>query len=884
MFQFVSLQDTISSASARLRMPIIVLILALSSVIFALPTGAQGANLAPTATADVYATPLDTPLALLPDPLVNDTDPEGDVLSRVSFTQPANGNVVDSAGTLIYTPNTGYIGVDVLTYTITDGINNSVGKIFIDVGSSTTDVFVINYGDTISSGVPASGAGNLELGGALDVYVFQGVANTEIIIDSIAGTTGQFLWNVSAPDGTTVRDQLNVDVRLLLPQTGTYTLTVRGSTGSTTGTYSLRVLLVPPPQMFSIAIGDTVSNGVPASGAGNIEVPGAANVYTFAGTAGESIIFDALVGNIGTFRVILTAPDSTQIYSGFFLDAEIPLPQTGTYTLRIEGLVLTNTGAYSFRLLSIPAAQTFDISIGDVVSDGVPASGAGNLEAPGAVDIYRFDGTAGQTIIFDALVGSTGQFNVYLFAPDGTQVTSNFYVDWQLTLPQTGIYTLRIEGLQVIGTGIYSFQLLNVPPAPDEFTISIGDVVSDGVPAAGAGNIELPGSIDLYHFDGTAGQTIIFDVLVGTTIQFRVRLSAPDGTEVYSDFYQDWQYLLPQTGTYTLRIEGLSLTNTGVYSFQLLNVPPAPDEFTISIGDVVSDGVPAAGAGNIELPGAVDVYYFDGAAGQTILFDVLVGAAGQFRVTLNAPDGTELFSNFYVDHEIVLPQTGQYTLSISGGQVTLFGVYSFALSESLSPTDTPTAASTDTPTDTPTHTATLTPSATHTPTRTATPTATSAVPRCLIVNRTLIWVNEGEAGAVYNVRLSAPPAPGETVTIVPTYDPGQVIVSPASRTLNVSTWNTGRNFTLTAVNDSIVEMPTLTTYVVHSVTSTVPGSPLNGITDCLGHIQVNVNDNDVLPTATVTATPTPLIEMVMPTSTPPPTEPPSSTEVLTVGG
>ena len=56
------------------------------------------------------------------DVLANDSDPDGDDLTVQSFTQPANGSVIENAdGTLTYTPNAGFEGEDTFTYTITDG-------------------------------------------------------------------------------------------------------------------------------------------------------------------------------------------------------------------------------------------------------------------------------------------------------------------------------------------------------------------------------------------------------------------------------------------------------------------------------------------------------------------------------------------------------------------------------------------------------------------------------------------------------------------------------------------------------------------------------------------------------------------------------------------
>ena len=62
---------------------------------------------------------------------------------------------------------------------------------------------------------------------------------------------------------------------------------------------------------------------------------------------------------------------------------------------------MTSVGTYSFTLRLAPEPQNFTIAIGDTVSSDVPEPGAGNLEAPGAQDVYSFDALAGQQVVFD---------------------------------------------------------------------------------------------------------------------------------------------------------------------------------------------------------------------------------------------------------------------------------------------------------------------------------------------------------------------------------------------------------------------------------------------------------------------------------------------------
>lgn len=240
---------------------------------------------------------------------------------------------------------------------------------------------------------------------------------------------------------------------------------------------------------------------------------------------------------------------------------------------------------------SAQAVDTFEIAYGDTVSDGVPAPGAGNLEAGGSVDVYTFAATAGDAVILDALVGATVSFRWRLEGPGGDVVFDTAYVDRPAELAETGTYSLTVYGTSPTVVGTYSFRLLAVPPA-QHFAIAFGDTVSDGVPDAGAGNIESPGAVDVYSFEGQVGQTVVLDALSGPTSGLRSILTAPDGTELLNVIFADQEVVLPETGTYTLTVQGLTVTGVGTYSFQLLERPTNGDPVAVDDAAETDHGVP----------------------------------------------------------------------------------------------------------------------------------------------------------------------------------------------------------------------------------------------------------------------------------------------------
>jgi uncharacterized protein (DUF1800 family) len=69
------------------------------------------------------------------------------------------------------------------------------------------------------------------------------------------------------------------------------------------------------------------------------------------------------------------------------------------------------------------------------------------------------------------------------------------------------------------------------------------------------------------------------------------------------------------------------------------------------------------------------------------------------------------------------------------------------------------------------------------------------------------WVQEGGKTDTVEVRLSAPPPAGTNVIVNAAANGSQVTVSPASRTFTSANWNSNQLFTVTAINDTVSEVP-----------------------------------------------------------------------------
>ncbi|MFQ3787927.1 Ig-like domain-containing protein [Halomonas sp. A29] len=146
-------------------------------------SGEPPVNNPPVANDDSASTTQGTAVEI--DVLANDSDPDGDPLTVIGFTQPANGSVTLSPnGNLTYTPMPGFVGDDTFTYSAWDGALES------DPASVHVTV------EPESSTPPTTGSVQFQQGqggytGIKDTYLHQAspnasqAASTSLTVDSV---------------------------------------------------------------------------------------------------------------------------------------------------------------------------------------------------------------------------------------------------------------------------------------------------------------------------------------------------------------------------------------------------------------------------------------------------------------------------------------------------------------------------------------------------------------------------------------------------------------------------------------------------------------------------------------------------------------------------
>ncbi len=322
--------------------------------------------------------------------------------------------------------------------------------------------------------------------------------------------------------------------------------------------------------------------------------------------------------------------------------------------------------------LETPPAQSFDVALPGVVSDGVPAAGAGHLETAGGEDDYfvTVNGAAGT----DNLLVETGcqnQIHTALYGPDGALVEpADRWCQHRLYegLPN-GLYRFSVTGTGSAAT--YSLQFLNKPVA-QSFGYAVGQKVEDGLvggsAAVGAGRMETSASEDVYSFvvpDG--GQSVVFDG-AGPVWGDSSLIEESTGVDL-GKVFQHQTYAL-EAGAYTVHVRSLDYWPTGTYWFSSF-VKPADESFSYAIGETVADGViggqSVAGAGNLETTASKDSYDFTLGSDATVVFDGSgwtgpLGGSQLVRLAdgenLGAVDGHRVYELAAGDYRIVVEKPG----------------------------------------------------------------------------------------------------------------------------------------------------------------------------------------------------------------------------------
>ena len=483
---------------------------------------------------------------------------------------------------------------------------------------------VINF-DT-----PVNGPGSPSNG--ISLYRFAGSAGQRLYFDG-ASTNASGAWTVYSPgDSALAIAGLNRDFELTLPSDGTYLIAAGNSASS--DPFGIRII-TPGTTTNALTLGAVVN--------GALAEPGESDSFTFTGTAGQRLYYDALQNDFQNLTVMLRDPTGGIVHINNNSDSDVApftLTTSGAYALELHAPTEV-VGAYSFRLMDAaqsPAAPVaFDTTINAALAPGTSAL------------VYRFNGSAGQRLVFDgADTNDAGAWTLY--GPANAFLgSSGLNQNFEQLLPVSGQYLLVAGNAPLTNDATLSFRILT--PNTTTNTLTLGVTVN--------GSLDELGESDRYTFTGTAGQRLYFDALQNIIGSFTAQLFDPSGSVVYINGGANTDqglFTLVEAGVYTLEIHSFS-EPPEAYSFRLLDLAAAP---------VANYGNLIVGQLNPQLQTAL--YRINGTNGQRIVITNVLASSGSANLFLTGPDNAVLASGNVLSDlgEIFLPATGTYALLVVG--------------------------------------------------------------------------------------------------------------------------------------------------------------------------------------------------------------------------
>lgn len=240
--------------------------------------------------------------------------------------------------------------------------------------------------------------------------------------------------------------------------------------------------------------------------------------------------------------------------------------EPGDYYLEVK-YELDGADDYRFRIWEDKAAENFDLDLPAMISknkiNGETVKGVGNIESPGAKDVYRIILEEDSRLRFLANGEEGGAKYWRLKAEDGAVIFASEGM-WQGNDPgsfdlESGAYDLIVEG-ETDASGTYDFRIWEVDTA-QQFKIQVGDRIRAGLindqEAVGAGRIEKEGAQDRYTFSLDEESPLVFTIYQTDT---GLTWTLADENQIYFEDLALWVGNEPtvpplEAGEYTLTVQ-----------------------------------------------------------------------------------------------------------------------------------------------------------------------------------------------------------------------------------------------------------------------------------------------------------------------------------------
>ncbi|WP_433728020.1 VWD domain-containing protein [Actinoplanes sp. CA-051413] len=520
--------------------------------------------------------------------------------------------------------------------------------------------FTVGTTSTVSDGVPAAGAGQIETRASHDVYSLTVAAGASEYLDLRTCPRG-LAYDVYNAAKARVKSGTCTDAELMNLAAGTYTIDVHVSpTATVPASYSFALSPVAADVTGTLATNGTASTVTTT-------VPGQNARATFSATANQRVIVTcAETTALSSVRYTLLDPSGATVKtayscpsSGLAFDT-VTLPTAGTWTIAMNPTA-TDVGAITLTARTVPADVTATATV-----TGTPVTVS--TTAPGQDAKVTFTATAGLRIYVKCSeTASLSSVRYSLLDPAGKAVKTAYScpssgtVFNTTTLATAGTYTVHLNPTATEAGGV----TLTLFAVPADVTATSS---ADGSPVTVT--TTTPGQSARFTFAGTAGQRVY--VTCGETAGIggaTYTLSDPTGASMKT------AYSCPTSGK---AFDTTKLATTGTHT---ITVDPDNAEIgtiTLTIYSVPADATATATANGSAVPvtttqpGQNAKVSFTGAANQrvyitcsettalgTVGYALLDTAGTAVKTAYSCPSSGALFDNQ------TLTAAGTYTITIN---------------------------------------------------------------------------------------------------------------------------------------------------------------------------------------------------------------------------
>jgi len=556
-----------------------------------------------------------------------------------------------------------------------------------------------------------SGDTTLTSGEWVDYYTFEARASQHITVD-LRSTDFDTWLIVKSPsgvqndnddfEGSTSHSRLELDAA----ESGTWQVLATTYEAGETGAYEVII------DVSASGGGQTRrESGTLSTSDNQLESGEYYDSYTIEAEAGQSITVDLRSTEFDTY-VGVGPPSGDPIENDDWESGdtthsrvEVEVTDSGTWTVIATSYDGGETGAYELTItLSGGSGGAGSSGSGPRIESGELARSDQTLDSGEYVDLYTFEGNAGDRVVLDL---RSINFDTYLMLVTPSreiQYNDDFEGDQDrsllnLVLTESGTHTIQVTSYEVGETGAYDLQIQqgSAGSEPSGSRIERGNLTT-GDQTLGTGEY-----LDVYTFEGTPGQQVRVDVSSSDFDTYLI-VTGPNDLQEENDDAE---------GAAGHSILELSLTDSGTYSAVVTSYSPGMTgnyELVIEVGDAAANwstdeenpgqrdvrrltagqtlnGQLESGDTELETDRYTDVFTFDGQAGQTVSvevtsseFDTYLGLVFPSEEFLENDDYEGSTGRSRID--LTLQESGRYSVLVTSYSSGLTGSYQVSLGTS----------------------------------------------------------------------------------------------------------------------------------------------------------------------------------------------------------